>query len=177
VKSALAARRLCGAAVALSSACAAAAQIGTEWRVGYMDCGRTQVRALAECYEATPNCISETLSFTRGERRVWVGLHPRYEARDIAKIPVQVLGYHAVTWTCAAASTGAHYVLVSLTRTNAGACAQCEYQMLYDLNGRLVASTALFNARGDARRDDEGRQTIAKLVSEDARARAVNVYR
>lgn len=160
-----------------AAALACAAHIGTEWRVGFLECGRTQVRALAECYEATPHCISETLSFTRGQRRVRVGLRPRYEARDVAKIPVWVLDYHAATWTCAEGASGEHYVLVNLARTNGGTCTQCEYQMLYDLNGRVVASTALFDAHGEARRNDEGRQAIERLVNDNVRLRVVSVYR
>ena len=87
---------------------AAAGQLATEWRAGYLECGRTQVRALAECYEATPHCVSETLSFSRPERRVRVGLHGHYEARTIAKVPVQVLDYRAASWACVCGTRRIH---------------------------------------------------------------------
>ncbi len=143
-----------------------------------MECGRTQVRALAECYSATPHCISETLSFQRGERRVRVGLHARYEARDIAKVPVQVLDYHAFGWTCVAGAAGGHYVLVSLARANGAPCPECEYRRLYEESGRLVASTAAVDARGVLTPDARGRIAIERTIGADAARRSVSeIYR
>lgn len=164
-------------ALAFGVASPAAAQLATEWRSGYLECGRTQIRALAECYEATPHCVSETLSFSRRERRVRVGLHGQYEARTIAKVPVQVLDYRAASWACVAGAAGGHYVLVSLARTTGGSCAACEYKRLYELNGRLVASTVMFDARGEPRPDDGARTIIGRLVAETARRDVSPVYR
>ena len=175
VKTAL--RGCCALGVAAAAAISHAGQLGTEWRVGYMECGRTQVRALAECYETTPHCVSETLSFSRTERRVRVGLHGHYEERAIGKLPVQVLDYRAASWTCVSAQSGGHYLLVSLARTTAGACAACEYERLYEVSGRLVATTVTFDSRGEPRPNEGGRVTIARLVPAPARRDAIPVYR
>lgn len=166
-----------GAAMLAGVALNASAQIGTEWRVGYLECGRTHVRALAECYAGTSHCISETLSFQRGDRRVRVGLHARYEPRDIRKVPVQALDYHAAAWTCVAGAAGETYVLVSLARATGTACPECAYQRLFDLNGRLVASTVTFDSRGEARPNDSGRAAIERVVRNSEPRDATAIYR
>lgn len=55
-----------------------------EHRTGYIDCGSAQVRALAECYEHSAACVTETLSFSRRGGRLIVPLHTRYTEHSVS---------------------------------------------------------------------------------------------
>ena len=149
----------------------------TEWRTAFLDCGGAQVRALAECYTATRFCISETLTFVRRERRTVVGLHKHYDPQDIDKLKVPVLNYTAFEWACLRGASGGHYVSVTLARTDAGSCSECEFHQLYDLNGRLVASRLAFDKRGRPRENPEAAGSMRQLTGRpDPKAYAA-IYR
>ena len=149
------------------------AQVRTEWRSAYLRCGGADVRALAECYEATPYCISETLTFVRGGRRAIVGLHKHYQPHDVNKLHVPVLAYTAATWGCVPGAAGGHYIAVRISRPDNGSCRECASEQVYDLNGRLVASGLQFDDRGRPREDPDAHVRARKLlgtVSPDAHA-------
>jgi hypothetical protein len=140
------------------------AHVRTEWRSAYLRCGGADVRALAECYEATRYCISETLTFVRGGRRAVVGLHKHYEPHDVQKLSVPVLAYTGATWACVPGATGGHYVAVRITRPDNRSCRECASEQVYDLNGRLLASGLTFDERGRARVDPDAQVHARTLL-------------
>jgi len=124
---------------ALASGCALA-QSAVEPRVGAIDCGRTQIRALAECYEKSGYCTTETLSFARRAGRTIVPVHGQSAIHQVSGRKTRALDYNAVSWACIPGRNGGHYLVVVMNRANGGSCSDCEYSRLYDLNGRLVAT-------------------------------------
>ena len=157
----------------------ALAQQYTAWHTAYLDCGGTQVRALAECYEDARFCVSETLTFTRGGRRTVVGLHKHLDTYDdVPRLKVPVLTYTAHDWACLPGASGGHYLYVVLSQTGGSNCNVCELRQLYDLNGRLVATDAEFNDRGRARRNDGGAAQILRAVGTPGAPQAfASIYR
>ena len=157
----------------------ALAQHHTAWHTGYLSCGNTQIRALAECYEDARFCVSETLTFVRGGRRTVVGLHKHYDNYgDISPIKVPVLSYTAHDWACFPGVSGGHYVYLVLSQTGGGNCNVCEFGQLYDLNGRLVASRVEFNERGRARENAAADATIRRLLGPSSAPRVfASIYK
>ena len=127
---------------------------GLEFRTGFIECGRSQIRARAECYDATAYCTTETLSFTRSGGRAIVPVHPERSNYEVAGAKLQALEYRASSWACVPGRTGGHYLVVVMSRPNGAACRDCEYSRLYDLNGRVV-STDL---------DERGRDLMRKVL-------------
>ena len=149
----------------------------TEWRTGYLDCGKVQVRALAECYEKTDFCISETLTFVRGGRRTVVGLHKHYQPHEVNRLKVPVLSYTADDWVCLPGASRGHYVSVLLSQTGGGNCSMCEFTQLYDLNGRLVAAGLDFNERGQPRENAGGVSLMRRLTAPSAPRAFASIYK
>ena len=147
----------------------------TEWRTAYMDCGKTQVRALAECYENTGLCISETLSFARSGRRTIVGMHQHFETYDLHKRKVKVLDYHASSWACLTGKDGGRYL--SVVMDHSGACSDCTFVQLYDPNGRLVAASVKFDAHGKPRENAEGTSLMRRLTGPPAPRAFASIYK
>jgi len=141
------------AALALASA-TAIAQPALEPRTGFIDCGRTQIRAYAQCYEKSGYCATETLSFSRRAGRAIVPVHGESAPHDVSGAKAQALDYRAVSWACLPGKSGGHYLVVVMNRADGGACAGCEYSRLYDLNGRLIATD----------RDKSGREMMRVVL-------------
>lgn len=125
--------------LALASTCAIA-QRNLERRTGFIDCGKSQVRALAECYDNTGYCVTETLSFARRAGRTIVPVHPHQAVHGVRGKKLKALDFHAAAWACLPGRYGGHYVVVLMNRATGANCSDCEYSRLYDLNGRLVAT-------------------------------------
>ena len=123
----------------------AAAQPVAEQRTGFLDCGRTTIRALAECYGKTAYCATETLSFARPAGRTIVPIHGQSKTFDVSGRKTLALEYRAASWACLPGQSGGRYLVVVMSRAS-GTCSDCEYSRLYDLNGRLIATDA--DARG-----------------------------
>jgi hypothetical protein len=155
------------------------AQYHTEWRTAYLECGKAQVRALAECYENTDFCISETLTFVRSGRRAIVGVHQHFESFALGKLKVQALDYHASSWACLPGKNGGHYVLVVVDHTggtdNCGN--ECSFVQLYDPGGRLVAASMKFDARGRPRDNAAGTTLIRQLTGQPAPRAFAAIYK
>ena len=156
----------------------ACAQYHTEWRSAYMECGKTQVRALAECYVSTELCISETLTFSRGGRRAIVGMHQHYETYDLRKLKVQALDYHASSWACLPGKNGGHYLLVVMDHAARGNCgSECSFIQAYDATGRLLAASVKFDARGRPRDNAAGVTLVRQLTGLPAPNAFAAIYR
>ena len=152
------------------------AQVRTEWRSAHLRCGGADVRALAQCYEATPYCISETLTFVRGGRRAIVGVHKHYEPHDVHRSNVPVLAYTASKWACLPGAVGGHYLVVTGARAEGGKCRDCGFEQIYDLNGRLLASQLQFDERGRPREDAAAPVYARKLLGEVAPGAHAPIY-
>ena len=162
-------------AVAGMTIAPALAQHHTEWRAAYLDCGKTHVRALAECYETTDFCISESLTFVRPGRRAVVGMHQHYETFDLKALKVQALDYHAAAWACVPGRRGGHYL--SVVMEHAGTCHQCSYIQLFDHNGHLVAASIRFDSRGRPRENVQGAALIQRLTGRLAPQAFASIYK
>jgi hypothetical protein len=134
--------------------------------MGFIECGQTQVRARAQCYAGSSLCVSETLSFSRPQGRVIVGLHAHSSAQPGPAGKVRALDYQASAWRCAAGKNAGSYLVVLMTRSPRNDCAECEYARLYDLNGRLLATELAFDEERIARADDKGRSLMRALLAE-----------
>jgi hypothetical protein len=163
------------AAVASFAAGGAAAQSHTDWHTAYLECGGARIRALSECYRETKSCISETLTFERGGRRAVVGLHKHYAPNEVGKLKVPVLVYTAWSWTCLPGTRGGHFLAVSLA--NGGSCGHCEFVQIYDLNGRLAASSLVFDGDGKSRVDPAFDAKVRTLVGDVGRGALREIYR
>ena len=155
---------------------AALAEPPTHARTGFIECGRAQIRARAECYDGSPHCATETLSFSRGAGRLIVPLHTHYVARDIGGGRTKTLDYRAASWACVPGQSGGHYLVVIMSRADGSECADCEYSRLYDLNGRLVATDLAFDARGHAKESRAGQDLMHEVIGR-GRQRFFSVYR
>jgi hypothetical protein len=165
------------ALVALSLFCSGAhAEDRFEQRAGFIDCGSTQVRALAECVEQSRWCVNETLSFSRRAGRVIVPMHAKYTERRILDKKIKTADYVAQSWACLPGKSGGHYLVVVMTRADAR-CTECEYSRLYDLNGRLVATDFAFDASGSAQPDRDGREMMHQVLGGPGQHRFRTVYR
>ena len=151
------------------------AQFHTEWRTAYIDCGKTQVRALAECYENSALCISETLTFARSGRRAIIGTHQHYETYELNKLKVQALDYHGSSWACLPGKDGSHYLLVAMDHT--GNCTECSFVKVFDPNGRLVATSVKFDARGKPRDNAEGASVVRRLTAPPTPRAFASIYK
>src|SRR5688500_12497446 len=89
----------------------ALAQPILEHRAGFIDCGKSQVRALAECYERTQYCTTETLSFARRAGRTIVPVHALHVLHDVGGTKAKTLEYHATSWACLPGKSGGHYLV------------------------------------------------------------------
>lgn len=138
---------------------------GLEPRLDRLACGSTVVIAQASCYGTTRMCIRETLTFHRPEGRTvlaphkQLGRHKLHDGRT-----VEALDYHASEWACVTGSNGGRYVAFIMARTTGGNCSECEYFRLYHPNGRLIASTLIFDAAGRPRKDPKASELISKMV-------------
>ena len=132
----------------------AIAQSALEHRAGVIDCGRTQVRALAECYEKSAYCTTETLSFARRAGRTIVPVHGQSAIHEVSGRKTRALDYSATSWACLPGRNGGRYLVVVMSRANGASCGDCEYSRLSDLNGRLVATD----------RDKSGRDMMNALL-------------
>lgn len=156
----------------------ACAQYHTEWRSAYMDCGKAQVRALAECYENTELCISETLTFVRNGRRSIVGVHQHFETYEHHKLKVQALDHHASSWTCLPGRNGGHYLLVVVDPAARGACGgDCGFIQIYEPSGRLLAASVKFDARGRPRDNAAGTALMRSLTGSPAPNAFAAIYK
>ena len=120
--------------------CATASASPTTPLTGFIDCGNTQVRAYAECYENTLYCTTETLSFSRRAGRTIVPVHGQSATYEVSGRKERALDYRAASWACVRGKHGGHYLVVVMNRANGASCTDCEYARLYDLSGRLVAT-------------------------------------
>lgn len=156
----------------------ALAQHYTEWRAAYMQCGKAQVRALAECYENTALCVSETLTFVRNGRRAVVGMHQHYDTYELDdKLKVKALDYHASSWACVPGKDGGHYLSVVMDATRDAHCTECSFVKLYDPGGRLVAASVGFDARGRPHDNAEGASLIRRLTAPPAPRAFAAIYK
>lgn len=154
------------------------AQHHTEWRAAYMQCGKAQVRALAECYENTAFCVSETLTFVRSGRRAVVGMHQHYDTYELdGKLKVKALDYHASSWACVPGKDGGHYVSVVMDATRDGQCTECSFVKLYDPGGRVVAASVKFDAGGRPHDNAEGASLIRRLTAPPAPRAFAAIYK
>src|SRR5688572_15889255 len=97
------------ALVALSMSFSAAhADDRFEQRAGFIDCGSTQVRALAECVDQSRWCLNETLSFSRRAGRVIVPTHTKYTEWRISDKKIKTADYVAQSWACLPGKSGGH---------------------------------------------------------------------
>ena len=80
-----------------------------------------------------------------------VPLHAHYAAHDVAGRKARTLDYRADGWACLPGKSGGRYLVVVMNRAGSGACRECEYSRLYDLNGRLIATDFDFDAKGQPR--------------------------
>jgi hypothetical protein len=135
-------------------------------RTGFIECGRTQIRARAECYEPA-FCASETLSFSRYPGRNIVPVHGRSVAHEVAGAKLRALEYRAQSWACLRGKHGGHYLVVVMARAAGGTCAECEYSRMYDLNGRVIATD----------RDEPGRELMHKVLGGPGPHAFSDVYR
>ena len=147
-----------------------------EQRAGFIECGSAQVRALAECLEHSRWCVNETLAFSRRAARVIVPTHAKYTERRVAERKIKAADYVAQSWACVPGKSGGHYLVLVMSRAD-GRCTECEYSRLYDLNGRLVATDFMFDASGQARPNDDGREMMHKVLGVPGQHRFQTVYR
>ena len=133
-------------------------------RAGFIDCGKTQIRALAQCHDKTAYCTTETLSFSRRSGRTIVPMHAHSARYDVPGGKAQALAYTAASWACVPGASGGHYLVVVMGRANGESCTACEYSRLYDLNGRLIATDLDFSARGEPLASTSGPEMMRKLL-------------
>jgi hypothetical protein len=170
---------LCGVALTFTAltGSAPAAQPETEWRTGFLDCGRTRIRALTECYPDTSLCLTETLTFERNGRRAVVPLHQHYGRYPLERASVRALNYRATSWACLEGGEGGHYVNVVMARVGQGCRSACAFEQMFDLSGRLVASRLAFGPDGAAREDARSLPLMLKLIAQPQPGAFETVYR
>lgn len=133
-------------------------------RSGFIECGGSQIRALAECYARSDYCTTETLSFGRRSGRAIMPLHPHRSERVLDGKSISALDYVAKSWACVPGKTAGRYLVVVLGTANGGSCTECEYSRLYDINGRLIAADLTFDRERRPRDNPAGRQTMRDLL-------------
>jgi hypothetical protein len=153
--------------VAGSALLCATAQAGDtlEERTGFLECGSTRISARAACHPDTSLCTSQTFTFSGASGRATLAPHFHKSGHRHGGRVVEALDYYAVSWACTAGSRSGRYLVVGLQRAGDAACVECDYEQVYNLNGRLLVSGMRMDADGRARENREGRLFIAKLKS------------
>lgn len=136
-----------------------------EERTGFLECGNTRISARAACHPDTSLCASQTFTFSGANGRATLAPHFHKSAYRHGSGVVEALDYYAVSWACTAGSRSGRYLIVSLQRAGGAACTECDYEQVYNLDGRLLVSGMSMDADGRARENREGRLFIAKLKS------------
>ena len=94
-------------------------------------------------------------------------VHRDRVTHDVSGAKLQALEYRAQSWACLRGRHGGHYLVIVMARANGGACAECEYSRLYDLNGRVVATD----------RDEQGRELMRRVLGGPGPHVFADVYR
>ncbi|MCW5605419.1 MAG: hypothetical protein KIT18_12830 [Burkholderiales bacterium] len=155
---------LCSAAVQ--------AQERLEERRGYIECGNARIAARAMCYEATSYCVTQTFTFSSTGSRATLAPHPHKSGHEVAGKAVEALDYHAGSWSCVG-----RYLLVGLHRSGEASCGKCEYEQVYNLSGRLLASALTVDDRGRVRENPQGRLLVETLAKGLERGQIQPIYR
>lgn len=143
-------------------ACAQARDL-LEERSGFLECGNARISSRAVCHADTSLCASQTFTFSGPSGRATLAPHFHKSGYRHGDRMVEVLDYHAVSWACTAGSRSGRYLVVGLQRADGAACSECDYEQVYNLNGRLLVSGMSMDADGRARENREGRLFIGKL--------------
>ena len=91
-------------------------------------------------------------------------MHASHATYDVVGRKVTAIDYHADSWACLRGKSGGRYLVVVMSRTAGANCSECEYSRLYDLNGRLIASDLVFDARGHARPSKAGQEMMQEIL-------------
>lgn len=146
--------------------CAAAhARGGLEERVGFLECGSTRITARAMCHGSTSLCVTQTLTFSGANARATLAPHPHKSGHLLSGRKIEALDYHAASWACTAGKESGRYLVIGLRRAGEAACAECDYEQIYNLNGRLLVSGMTVAAGGKVRENRQGRLFILKIKS------------
>ena len=136
-----------------------------EERAGFLECGSARISARAVCHPDTSLCTSQTFTFSGANGRTTLAPYFHKSAYRHGDRMVDVLDYYAVSWACITGSRSGRYLVVGLQRAGGAACTECDYEQIYNLNGRLLVSGMSIDADGRARENREGRSFIGKLKS------------